>query len=133
VALAENRNAEATVSVAATPSAPASANESATPDELEDATVSAAVEDEPVFPDEETEMAIRSELRARGEAVVAAARTSADEGEVAAPLPPLDSLVGRLRPEVREVLDELFRARFTSVRRVPAQALKDPVLKNKAG
>jgi hypothetical protein len=133
VALAENRNAEATVSVAATPSAAASANETATPDELEDATVSAAVEDEPVFPDEETEMAMRSELRARGEAVVAAARTSVDEGEVAAPLPPLDSLVGRLRPEVREVLDELFRARFTSVRRVPAQALKDPVLKNKAG
>ncbi len=133
MALADNRNAAATISPAVSPSPPASASESAPPDELEDATVSTAVEDEPVFPDEETEMAMRSELRARGEAVVAAARASADEGEVAAPLPPLDTLVGQLRPEVREVLDELFRARFTGVRRVPAQALKDPATKNKAG
>lgn len=98
------------------------------PAELEDASVSAPVEDAPVFPDEETEMAMRSELRARGEAVEAKL-ASAAEPEDAAPLPPLDQLVSRLSPDVREVLDELFRARFTAVRRVPARALKESAAK----
>ena len=77
-------------------------------------------------------MAMRSELRERGEAVEAKP-SRASEAEPATPLPPLDQLVGRLKPEVREVLDELFRARFTGVRRVPAQALKAPVARAKAG
>lgn len=103
------------------------------PAELEDALVSSRVEDEPIFPDEATEMAMRSELRAKGEGVVAAARAASDEGEVAAPLPPLDSLVSRVPPEVREVLDELFRARFTGVRRVSSRALKETAAKGDGG
>ena len=99
---------------------------------MEEAAVSAPPVDEPVFPDEETETAMRSELRERGEAVEAKP-SRASEAEPATPLPPLDQLVGRLKPEVREVLDELFRARFTGVRRVPAQALKEPVARAKAG
>lgn len=74
-------------------------------------------------------MAMRSELRSRGEALVASARRDADEGEVAAPLPSLDALTARLSSEVREVLDELFRARFTGVRRIPQRALKQGAAK----
>lgn len=102
---------------------------SAVSDDLEDATVSAPEEDAPHFPDDETEMAMRSELRARGESVELRRAPTAEPEEVA-PLPPLDQLVSQLSPEVREVLDELFRARFTAVRRVPAQALKESVGKN---
>jgi hypothetical protein len=32
--------------------------------------------------------------------------------------------VKRIPPEVREVLDDLFRAKFTAVRRVPKKSLK---------
>lgn len=70
-------------------------------------------------------MAMRSELRARGESMVVSTQTASDEAEVATPLPSLDSLVGRLSPEVREVLEDLFRARFTGVRKVPKRVLKE--------
>ncbi len=122
---------DARVPVSEAPAKPAV--EAGAPAELEDALVTAPTEDEPIFPDEDTEMAMRSELRAKGEGVVAVARVANDEGEVAAPLPPLDSLVSRLRPEVREVLDELFRARFTSVRRVSSRVLKETATKGAGG
>lgn len=55
-----------------------------------------------------------------------ARRASTEDGDetVAAALPELDALVQRLPSEVRETLDELFRARFVAVKRVPARALK---------
>lgn len=40
------------------------------------------------------------------------------------PLPALDDLVQRIPADVRDVLEDLFRARFVSVRRVPRKALK---------
>jgi len=40
------------------------------------------------------------------------------------PLPALVDLVNRIPPEVREALEDLFRARFVTVKRVPAKALK---------
>jgi len=39
-------------------------------------------------------------------------------------LPPMEELVKRIPPAAREALDELFRAKFTGVKRVPAKALK---------
>ena len=42
------------------------------------------------------------------------------------PLPALDGLVARIPADVREALDDLFRAKFTIVKRVPASALKTP-------
>ena len=39
-------------------------------------------------------------------------------------LPALEDLVKKISPEARELLDELFRAKFTGVKRVPAKALK---------
>ena len=39
-------------------------------------------------------------------------------------LPPLEELVQRIPAETRDLLDELFRARFTTVRRVRKSDLK---------
>lgn len=41
-----------------------------------------------------------------------------------APLPPLDALTKRIPQTALETLDDLFRARFVAVRRVPPGALK---------
>jgi hypothetical protein len=77
------------------------------------------------WPDESAESAFLSEARARGEPVMADTATAelAEETDPKS-LPPLEELVQRIPPEVREVLDDLFRARFTTVRRVPRKALK---------
>lgn len=85
----------------------------------------------PDWPDEAVESAMRVEQQERDggapptqrpEAVKAAA--PAEEDESKEPLPKLDALIERIPSEVRETLEELFRARFTGVQRVPKQALK---------
>jgi hypothetical protein len=48
----------------------------------------------------------------------------ASDDEAKDELPPVEELVKRLRPEVLETLDELFRARWTDVKRVQQGALK---------
>ncbi|MBI2516754.1 MAG: hypothetical protein HYV95_07535 [Opitutae bacterium] len=40
-------------------------------------------------------------------------------------LPPLDDLVQRIPAATRELIDELFRAKFITVKRVPKSALKN--------
>jgi len=80
-----------------------------------------------VWPDENAEAAFIAEARQRGEPVVAAVLTddAADEREAEPKaLPPLADLMKRLSPDVRETLDDLFRAKFTTVRRIPKKALK---------
>jgi hypothetical protein len=80
-----------------------------------------------VWNDEAAESAFRAEARERGEPVsTPAAKNRAASGEEndSKNLPPLDDLVQRIPPEVRETLDDLFRARFTTVRRVAKKALK---------
>lgn len=73
--------------------------------------------------DETAEASFLADARERGEVVRPRA---AEETEEAAPaaLPSLDSLVQRIPPEVRDALEDLFRARFVSVKRVPKKALK---------
>lgn len=44
--------------------------------------------------------------------------------EPKADLPPMDELVQRIPAPARELLEELFRARFVTVRRMPKSALK---------
>ena len=75
------------------------------------------------WPDESAESAMLTELRSRGEMATPAATEAVEETETAA-LPPLDQLVKRIPPEVREALDDLFRVKFVRVVRVPAKALK---------
>lgn len=75
--------------------------------------------------DEQAESAFRAEARDRGESPPAA-RPPEDATEDSEPgaLPKLDELVARIPAEVRETLEDLFRARFVAVRRVPKKALK---------
>lgn len=73
--------------------------------------------------DEMAESAFRAEARERGETLTPATRPVV-EVEEKGPLPPLDSLVQRIPADVRETLEELFRAKFVTVRHVPAKALK---------
>jgi hypothetical protein len=80
----------------------------------------------PIWPDESVESAFLAEARDRGEKVALpkAPEEVADERDTA-PLPPLNELVERIPAEVRDVLDELFRARFVTVKRIPKSALKN--------
>jgi hypothetical protein len=80
----------------------------------------------PLWPDEAAEASFMAEARARGEPVVVA-RPADDSAEPldAKALPALDDLVQRIPLEVRETLEELFRARFVAVKRVPRKALKE--------
>ena len=84
--------------------------------------------DEAPWPtDAASEGVFLAEARERGEAVVglpvAATRTEEVE-ELKGPLPPLDEMIQRIPTAVLEVLEELYRAKFTAVRRVPAKDLK---------
>jgi hypothetical protein len=75
------------------------------------------------WPDESAESAMLSELRERGEKPGALPASEPAEETDTKALPSLDELVKRLRPEVREALDDLFRAKFVRVARVPQKAL----------
>jgi hypothetical protein len=83
----------------------------------------------PSWPDEAAESAMVSELRGRGEVVAPPAAAgdaaeAADETEPKGALPPLDELVNKIPAEVRDTLEDLFRARFVTVKRMPKKALK---------
>ena len=84
-------------------------------------------DDAPWPTDAASEGVFLAEARERGEAVVglpvAATRTEEVE-ELKGPLPPLDEMIQRIPTAVLEVLEELYRAKFTAVRRVPAKDLK---------
>lgn len=82
---------------------------------------------EPVeWPDDAAESAFLAEARERGDPVKAtpAAVEMAEEAADPKALPNLDDLVNRIPTEVRDVLEELFRARFVRVQRVPKRVLK---------
>lgn len=76
-----------------------------------------------VWPDAAAEAAFLAETRHRGESVPVVNRP-AEEAEDRRPLPALDELVSRIPAETRELLDELFRAKFVAVRRVRTRDLK---------
>lgn len=68
-----------------------------------------------------------SEMRERGEPAkpVTPLREAEDEADTKAKLPPLEALVKQVPPEVIETLDELFRAKWVGVRKVPKAVLKE--------
>ena len=77
------------------------------------------------WPDDAAETAFRAEAIERGEPdTIAATATEATEETDTKGLPALEDLVKKIPAESRELLDELFRAKFTGVQRVPAKALK---------
>ncbi len=60
--------------------------------------------------------------------VAASARNAAPAAPARDKLPPVEELVERIPQPVRDALEELFRARFTSVRRLPAPIEPAPVV-----
>jgi hypothetical protein len=88
----------------------------------------AEIEQSSAWPDEAAESVMVSELRARGE-MAAPSASSAPPGEAreeteSGALPPLDELVQKIPADVRDTLEELFRAKFVTVKRVPKKVLK---------
>lgn len=77
------------------------------------------------WPDESAEAAFLSDAKERGEVVVA--RKAEEEGAeetVAKALPSLEAMVARIPAPVLETLEDLFRAKFVAVKKVPKKALK---------
>ena len=79
-----------------------------------------------VWPDEAAEAAFLSEGRGSAEvpAVLKPASPRGEDDDNEKALPKLDDLVNRIPADARELLDELFRAKFTKVRRVKQSDLK---------
>ncbi|MDO8539365.1 MAG: hypothetical protein Q7S40_02915 [Opitutaceae bacterium] len=77
---------------------------------------------------EAAESAFLAEARDRGEVVkpAAATGTAGEEEEVSngTPLPRMEELVNQIPEDVRDLLADLFRARFVTVKRIPKRALK---------
>ncbi len=86
--------------------------------------VQAAAAGENSWPSEADESAFLAEQRGQGAAAPPPAAAAAENGIDAQPLPSLEELVQRIPAETRAALDDLFRAKFTGVRRVPKTALK---------
>lgn len=80
-----------------------------------------------VWPDDVAEAAFLAEQGASAPPPKKPAAPKAEDDEAVAkiPLPDLDALIKRLPAETRELVDELFRAKFTKVTRVPKAALKE--------
>jgi hypothetical protein len=86
-------------------------------------------DDGPAWPDEASESAMRAEVAERGETLSSraareAAEIAAEEAAEKKNLPRLDDLIQKIPPDVRDTLEELFRAKFVKVARVPKKALK---------
>lgn len=80
----------------------------------------------PLWPDENAEAAYLSEAKGRGEETppAATAETIDEAADANATLPSVEALKQRLPAKVLEAVDDLFRAKFTRVTRVPKKALK---------
>ncbi len=86
------------------------------------ATPDSGSDEPPASLDESMEEAFLAEARERGEIVPPARTVEAEEVETV-PLPALEELVKRIPADVRSNLEDLFRARFVAVKRVPKKAL----------
>lgn len=80
----------------------------------------------PVGPSAEEEASLLSEQQANGAAFnpPSPALRAEAEAESAGDLPPLEDLVKRIPMPARDLMEELFRAKFVTVKRVPKSALK---------
>jgi hypothetical protein len=84
------------------------------------------VVDAPSGPSSEEEAAFLAQDGSEGQAYSLQPKTdSAEPVEGDASLPPLEDLVKRIPAPARELMEELFRARFVTVKRVPKSALKE--------
>lgn len=79
--------------------------------------------DAPAGPSSEEEAALLAQEREMGIVTPALEHLEAAE-EPKADLPPMEDLVNRIPAPARELMEELFRARFVTVKRMPKSALK---------
>lgn len=116
---------------------PAAAGDDVEPDSsVNTAEVGASADDDaPHWPDEAAESSFLAEqptqvvtATSSVAAGAAASKVQGAEGESEPPvsLPQLQSLIDRIPADAMETLDELFRARFVSVKRVQKSSLKGP-------
>ncbi len=79
----------------------------------------------PTWPDDAVESAFLAEAKERGE-IVAPPKPAEDAGEDEDPkaMPGVTDLVAKIPPNIRDALEDLFRAKFVRVVRVPKKALK---------
>ena len=80
----------------------------------------------PVGPGEAEETAFLAEQRLAAPAsAVTAAPAETEEKNIS--LPPMDELIQRIPASSRELMDQLFRAKFITVKRLPASAFKTQI------
>lgn len=80
----------------------------------------------PHWPDDAAEASFRAEARDRGE-TVKPTRSTVEHIEDAADakaLPKLEDMIEKIPAEVRDVLEDLFRAKFVRVQKIPKRLLK---------
>ncbi len=75
------------------------------------------------WPEATAEAEFLASAQATGETVKPPAAVTVAVEVESSPLPALDDLVPRIPADVREMLDDLFRVKFVSVRRISKQAL----------
>ena len=79
--------------------------------------------DAPTGPSSEEEAAFLAQEREMGIVTPALTHTETPPEEKG-DLPPMDDLVKRIPMAARDLIEELFRARFVTVKRMPQSALK---------
>jgi len=80
----------------------------------------------PIGPGEAEESVFLAEQRQSGPST--AAVSTPVEGEASdVPLPPMDELIQRIPAATRELVDQLFRAKFITVKRIPTSAFKTQI------
>jgi hypothetical protein len=82
------------------------------------------VTDAPTGPSSEEEAAFLAQEREMGNVTPALMHVEKVPEVAAGELPPMEDLVKRIPMPTRDLLEELFRARFVTVRRIPSSALK---------
>lgn len=91
-----------------------------------------ADDDGPRWPDEDEEASVLAEransapTTIRSQIEHAAASEEAEQAESVRDLPPLDDLIAQIPATVRDGLEDLFRAKFTKVRRLPKRVFNRP-------
>ena len=78
----------------------------------------------PTWPDDAVESAFLAEAKERGEVLAPKPAEDAAEEEDGKAMPAVGDLVAKIPAKVRDALEDLFRAKFVRVVRVPKKALK---------
>ena len=91
--------------------------------EEEEAPTSVVMADAPAGPSSEEESAFLAQEREVGIVTPALMHTESAPEEKG-DLPPMEDLVNRIPAPARALMDELFRTRFVTVRRIPTSDLK---------